>query len=101
MEKAKKKGEDELVDKREKLMVQLEKLGRRTEEFKFLSELEMMQQVEHGLCFRIPLMKEFFLPFFFFSKFFICILACPICTVNMFVTFFESPVDMGKQQRRV
>lgn len=65
MEKAKKKGEDELVAKREKLMVQLEKLGRRTEEFKFLSELEMMQQVEHGLCFRIPLMKEFFLPFFF------------------------------------
>uniref|UniRef100_A0AAX7UY72 Dynein axonemal heavy chain 12 n=1 Tax=Astatotilapia calliptera TaxID=8154 RepID=A0AAX7UY72_ASTCA len=44
MEKAKKKGEDELVAKREKLMVQLEKLGRRTEEFKFLSELEMMQQ---------------------------------------------------------
>lgn len=66
MEKAKKKGEDELVAKREKLMVQLERLGRRTDEFSFLCELEMMQQVKHGLCFRIPLMKEFFLPFFFF-----------------------------------
>lgn len=65
MEKAKKKGEDELVAKREKLMVQLEKLGHRTEEFKFLSELEMMQQVKHGLCFRIPLMKEFFSSFLF------------------------------------
>lgn len=71
MEKAKKKGEDELVAKREKLMVQLEKLGRRTEEFKFLSELEMMQQVKHGLCFRIPLMKEFFFFLFLVNSLFV------------------------------
>ncbi|XP_070695267.1 dynein axonemal heavy chain 12 [Pempheris klunzingeri] len=44
MQEAKKKGEQELLAKRERLMVQLEKLGRRTEEFPHCSELDMMQQ---------------------------------------------------------
>lgn len=45
MEKAKKKGEQELVGRREKLMLDLEKLGRRMEEISEWSELDMMQQV--------------------------------------------------------
>lgn len=45
MQKAKQKGEQELLAKRERLMVQLEKLGRRVEEFPLCSELDMMQQV--------------------------------------------------------
>ncbi|KAG7518207.1 dynein heavy chain 12, axonemal [Solea senegalensis] len=44
MQKAKQKGEQELLAKRQRLMVQLEKLGRRTEEFQHCSELDMMQQ---------------------------------------------------------
>ncbi|KAK5863728.1 hypothetical protein PBY51_000737 [Eleginops maclovinus] len=44
MTKAKQKGEQELIAKTEKLMVQLEKLGRRIEEFPHYSELDMMQQ---------------------------------------------------------
>uniref|UniRef100_A0A3B4Z7I9 Dynein axonemal heavy chain 12 n=1 Tax=Stegastes partitus TaxID=144197 RepID=A0A3B4Z7I9_9TELE len=44
MQKAKKKGEQELIAKREQLIVQLEKLGRRIEEFPHCSELDMMQQ---------------------------------------------------------
>lgn len=46
MQKAKQKGEQELLAKRERLMVQLEKLGRRIEEFPHCSELDMMQQVQ-------------------------------------------------------
>lgn len=45
MQKAKQKGEKELLAKREGLMVQLEKLGRRIEEFPQCSELDMIQQV--------------------------------------------------------
>uniref|UniRef100_A0A8C4EB11 Dynein axonemal heavy chain 12 n=1 Tax=Dicentrarchus labrax TaxID=13489 RepID=A0A8C4EB11_DICLA len=41
---AKQKGEQELIAKRERLMIQLEKLGRRIEEFPHCSELDMMQQ---------------------------------------------------------
>ncbi|XP_051280505.1 dynein axonemal heavy chain 12 [Dicentrarchus labrax] len=44
MQKAKQKGEQELIAKRERLMIQLEKLGRRIEEFPHCSELDMMQQ---------------------------------------------------------
>ncbi|KAK3519072.1 hypothetical protein QTP70_016355, partial [Hemibagrus guttatus] len=44
LEKAKEKGQQELLSKREKLMLELEKLGRRTEEFAECSELDMMQQ---------------------------------------------------------
>ncbi|XP_048874195.1 dynein axonemal heavy chain 12 isoform X2 [Brienomyrus brachyistius] len=44
MEKAKRKGEQELVGRREKLMLDLEKLGRRMEEISEWSELDMMQQ---------------------------------------------------------
>uniref|UniRef100_A0A4W6E1U6 Dynein axonemal heavy chain 12 n=1 Tax=Lates calcarifer TaxID=8187 RepID=A0A4W6E1U6_LATCA len=44
MQSAKLKGEQELLAKRERLMVQLEKLGRRIEEFPHCSELDMMQQ---------------------------------------------------------
>lgn len=46
MEKAKVKGEQDLRGRREKLMVELEKLGRRMEEFAECSELDMMQQVK-------------------------------------------------------
>uniref|UniRef100_A0A3P8ZCE8 AAA+ ATPase domain-containing protein n=1 Tax=Esox lucius TaxID=8010 RepID=A0A3P8ZCE8_ESOLU len=42
--KAKKKGELELLGRRERLMLELEKLGRRMEEFAECSELDMMQQ---------------------------------------------------------
>lgn len=43
---AKEKGMEELLAKRGKLKVQLEKLGRRIEEFPHCSELDMIQQVE-------------------------------------------------------
>lgn len=45
MQKAKQEGEQELLAKRERLMAQLEKLGRRIEEFPHCSELDMIQQV--------------------------------------------------------
>ncbi|XP_071374585.1 dynein axonemal heavy chain 12 [Centroberyx affinis] len=44
MEKAKKKGEQELLGRRERLIVELEKLGHRIEEFAECSELDMMKQ---------------------------------------------------------
>ncbi|MCI4387417.1 hypothetical protein PGIGA_G00073950 [Pangasianodon gigas] len=44
LEKAKQRGEQELLGRREKLMLELVKLGRRTEEFSECSELDMMQQ---------------------------------------------------------
>ncbi|XP_037628190.1 dynein heavy chain 12, axonemal [Sebastes umbrosus] len=44
MQWAKQKGEKELLAERERLMVELEKLGRRVEEFPHCSELDMMQQ---------------------------------------------------------
>ncbi|XP_074537088.1 dynein axonemal heavy chain 12 [Halichoeres trimaculatus] len=44
LQKAKQKGEEELIAKRERLMAELEMLGRRAEEFSCCSELEMMQQ---------------------------------------------------------
>ncbi|XP_073501399.1 dynein axonemal heavy chain 12-like [Phyllobates terribilis] len=44
IENAKRKGEGELLGKREKLMLELEKLSRRMEEFAECSELDMMQQ---------------------------------------------------------
>ncbi|XP_060913896.1 dynein axonemal heavy chain 12 [Labrus mixtus] len=44
LQKAKKKGQQELIARRERLIVQLEKLGRRIEEFPLCSELDMMQQ---------------------------------------------------------
>ncbi|KAL6119092.1 dnah12 [Pungitius sinensis] len=44
MQEAKRTGEQELLARRERLMVQLEKLGRRIEEFPHCSELDMMQQ---------------------------------------------------------
>lgn len=46
LEKARNKGEQELLGRREKLMLELEKLGRRTEEYAECSELDMMQQVK-------------------------------------------------------
>ncbi|XP_071332600.1 dynein axonemal heavy chain 12 [Trachinotus anak] len=44
MQTAKQKGEKELLAKRERLMIHLEKLGRRIEQFPHCSELDMMQQ---------------------------------------------------------
>ncbi|CAJ1084997.1 dynein heavy chain 12%2C axonemal [Xyrichtys novacula] len=44
LQKAMQKGEQEVIAKREHLMIQLEKLGRRIEEFPCCSELDMMQQ---------------------------------------------------------
>ncbi|XP_053545345.1 dynein axonemal heavy chain 12 [Bombina bombina] len=44
IEKAKRKAESELLAKREKLMLELEKLSRRMDEFAECSELDMMQQ---------------------------------------------------------
>uniref|UniRef100_A0A665TVC1 Dynein heavy chain linker domain-containing protein n=1 Tax=Echeneis naucrates TaxID=173247 RepID=A0A665TVC1_ECHNA len=41
---AKQRGEQELLAKRERLMIHLEKLGRRSEQFPYCSELDMMQQ---------------------------------------------------------
>lgn len=46
LEKAKQEGEQELLGRREKLMLELEKLARRSEEFAECSELNMMQQVK-------------------------------------------------------
>uniref|UniRef100_A0A8C8MKR5 Dynein axonemal heavy chain 12 n=1 Tax=Oncorhynchus tshawytscha TaxID=74940 RepID=A0A8C8MKR5_ONCTS len=43
-DEAKQKGEQELLCRRERLMLELEKLGRRMEEFAECSELDMMQQ---------------------------------------------------------
>uniref|UniRef100_A0A674AX37 Dynein axonemal heavy chain 12 n=1 Tax=Salmo trutta TaxID=8032 RepID=A0A674AX37_SALTR len=43
-DEAKQKGEQELLSRRERLMLELEKLGRRMEEFAECSELDMMQQ---------------------------------------------------------
>lgn len=45
IEHYKRKGESELLGKREKVMLELEKLTRRMEEFAECSELDMMQQV--------------------------------------------------------
>uniref|UniRef100_A0A671QGA3 Dynein heavy chain linker domain-containing protein n=1 Tax=Sinocyclocheilus anshuiensis TaxID=1608454 RepID=A0A671QGA3_9TELE len=44
MEEAKQKGQQELQVRREKLLLELEKVGRRMEEFAQCSELDMMQQ---------------------------------------------------------
>uniref|UniRef100_A0A8C1KRB1 Dynein axonemal heavy chain 12 n=1 Tax=Cyprinus carpio TaxID=7962 RepID=A0A8C1KRB1_CYPCA len=44
MEEAKQKGQQELHSRREKLLLELEKVGRRMEEFAQCSELDMMQQ---------------------------------------------------------
>ncbi|KAM8930418.1 dynein axonemal heavy chain 12 [Pelodytes ibericus] len=44
IEKAKRRGESELLGKREKLMLELEKLSRRLEDFSECSELDMMHQ---------------------------------------------------------
>ncbi|XP_039627270.1 dynein heavy chain 12, axonemal [Polypterus senegalus] len=44
IQEAKRKGESELYNKREKVMVELEKLSRRMEDFADYCELEMMQQ---------------------------------------------------------
>ncbi|MFT7804825.1 dynein heavy chain 12, axonemal [Arapaima gigas] len=44
MEKAKRKGEQELLARRDRLVLELEKLGRRIEEFAECSELDMMNQ---------------------------------------------------------
>ncbi|XP_016404673.1 dynein heavy chain 12, axonemal [Sinocyclocheilus rhinocerous] len=44
MEEAKQKGQQELQGRREKLLLELEKVGRRMEEFAQCSELDMMQQ---------------------------------------------------------
>lgn len=48
IETAKEKGMDELIAKRVRLKVQLEKVLRRIAEFPFFSELDMIQQV--GVC---------------------------------------------------
>lgn len=45
LEKAKQDGQRELLGRRERLMLELEKLGQRTEEFAEFSELDMVQQV--------------------------------------------------------
>lgn len=49
MEEAKQKGQQELQGRREKLLLELEKVGRRMEEFAQCSELDMMQQVYYKL----------------------------------------------------
>lgn len=46
LQKAKQRGQEELLAKRERLMVRLEKLGRRIEDLPLCSELDMMQQVQ-------------------------------------------------------
>ena len=46
MQRATEKGEQELRAKIERLSVQLEKLGRRIEEFPLCSDMSMMQQVQ-------------------------------------------------------
>ncbi|XP_068600100.1 dynein axonemal heavy chain 12 [Brachionichthys hirsutus] len=58
MQNAKQKGELEMVAKRERLMVQLEKLARRTEEFPHCSELEMIQQYVNDARTVQKLLKE-------------------------------------------
>ncbi|XP_068180564.1 dynein axonemal heavy chain 12 [Antennarius striatus] len=58
MHNAKQKGEQEMVAKRERLMVQLEKLGRRTEEFPHRSELKMIQQYVNDVRAVQKLLKE-------------------------------------------
>lgn len=50
MEKAKHKGEQELLLRRERLTMELEKLSRRMKEFEECSELDMMQQVSPDLA---------------------------------------------------
>lgn len=45
MDEAKQKGQQELMGRREKLLLELEKVGRRMEEFAECSELDMIQQV--------------------------------------------------------
>ncbi len=49
MGEAKQKGQQELQVRREKLLLELEKVGRRMEEFSQCSELDMMQQVYYKL----------------------------------------------------
>lgn len=44
---AKKRGEQELLARRERLKLELEKLGRRTDEFPHYSEMDMIQQVQY------------------------------------------------------
>ena len=44
VEKSKKKGESELLEKREKLMIELEKIRKRVAEFAEYGELDMMVQ---------------------------------------------------------
>lgn len=44
---AKRRGEQELLAKRERLKLELEKLRRRTDEFPHYSELDMIQQVQY------------------------------------------------------
>lgn len=46
LQTAKQKGEKELIAKKERLMLELVKLGSRAEEFSCCSELDMMQQVQ-------------------------------------------------------
>lgn len=45
MQKAKRTGEQELLARTERLMVQVEKLGCRIQELRHCCELDMMQQV--------------------------------------------------------
>lgn len=45
MEEGKQKSQQELMGRREKLLLELEKVGRRMEEFAECSELDMIQQV--------------------------------------------------------
>lgn len=49
MEEAKQKGQQELMERREKLLLELAKVGRRMEEFAECSELDMIQQVYYKL----------------------------------------------------
>lgn len=49
MDEAKQKGQQELMGRREKLLLELEKVGRRMEEFAECSELDMIQQVYYKL----------------------------------------------------
>lgn len=49
MDEAKQKGQQELMGRREKLLLELEKVGRRMEEFAECSELDMIQQVFYKL----------------------------------------------------
>lgn len=55
MEEAKQKGQQELNVRREKLLLELEKVGRRMEEFAQCSELDMMQQVFYQLKYSVYL----------------------------------------------